>query len=68
MKISIELIIGLAVTLLSAYYWGAVGSAPPLSNVPVFYRYTFRLYPYLDIGITFVGMLLFYRGLRKLRG
>ncbi len=68
MKISLQLVIGLALTLLSAYYWGTVGKTAPLSEVPVFLRYTFRLYPYLDYAITFLGMLLFYRGLKKLRG
>jgi hypothetical protein len=67
MKISIQLIAGLALTLLSAYYWGTVGNTAPLSDVPVFYRYTYRFYPYLDIVLTFVGMLLFYRGLKRLK-
>ncbi len=66
MKISAQLIIGLALTLVSAYYWGTFAHSP-LNEVPVFYRYTFRLYPYLDLMITFVGMLLFYSGLKKLR-
>jgi hypothetical protein len=67
MKLSAELIIGLALTLVSAYYWGTVGSAAPLAGVPAFYRYTFRLFPYFDLFITVVGMLFFYRGLKKLR-
>ena len=67
MKLNAQLIIGLILTLLSAYYWGAIGKVVPLSSVPVFYQYTFRLYPYLDYFITVVGMFLFYRGLRKLR-
>jgi len=67
MKISIELVAGLALTLLSAYYWGTVGNTAPLGNVPVFFRYTFRLYPYTDFMITVLGMFLFYRGLMRLR-
>lgn len=67
LKVSIELIIGILLTFFSAYYWAAIGSSVPLSDVPVIYRYTFRLYPYLDIAFTVVGMLLFYRGLMKLR-
>lgn len=67
MKINITLVLGLILTLFSAYYWAAIGSSAPLRDVPVVYQYTFRLYPYLDIVITFVGMLLFYRGLKKLR-
>ncbi len=66
MKISVELVVGLALTLVSAYYWGAVGHGHG-NMIPVFYRYTFRLYPYIDIVLTFIGMLLFYRGLMKLR-
>ncbi len=64
MKISGELIIGLALNLVSVYYWGTVGRG---GVAPLFYRYSFRLYPYLDIVLTFLGMLLFYRGLMKLR-
>ncbi len=67
MKLSAQLIIGLALVLISAYYWGAIGNTAPLGSVPVFFRYTFRLYPYLDLFITVVAMLLFYRGLKKLR-
>jgi len=67
MKISIELVIGLAMTLLSAYYWGTVGNTSPLTSVPEFFRYTYRLYPYLDLVITAVGMFLFYRGMKRLR-
>lgn len=67
MKLNAALIIGLVMVLISAYYWGAVGKAVPLSSVPLFYRYTFRLVPYSDLFITIIGMLIFYRGLRKLR-
>jgi len=67
MKISVELVIGLALVLMSAYYWGAIGKTAPLGSVPVCYQYTFRLVPYSDLFITVVGMLLFYRGMRKLR-
>ncbi len=67
MKISIELVIGLVVTILSAFYWGTPMHTAPLGEVPVVYQYTYRLYPYLDIVITFIGMLLFYRGLKNLR-
>lgn len=67
MKLNATLIIGLALVLVSAYYWGAIGKSAPLGSVPVFYQYTFRLVPYSDLFITVVGMLFFYRGLRKLR-
>lgn len=66
MKISIELVIGLALTLLSAYYWGTFGHSPD-SEVPIFFRSLFRGFRYLDVLITSVGMFLFYRGLKRLR-
>ncbi len=66
MKISVQLVVGLVLTLGAAYYWGTFAHSP-LDEVPLFYRYTFRLYPYLDLLITFVGMLIFYAGLKKLR-
>lgn len=66
MKISIELVAGLALTLASAYYWSTFGHSP-FNEVPSFYRYSFRLFPYLDIIITALGMMLFYRGLKKIR-
>jgi len=67
MRISKELIAGLVLTLISVYYWGEVAKVKLLADVPLFYRYTYRLYPYLDIVLTAVGMFLFYRGLAKLR-
>jgi hypothetical protein len=67
MKLNAPLIIGLVLVLISAYYWGAIGKTVPLSSVPLFFRYTFRLVPYCDLFITVVGMLFFYRGMRKLR-
>jgi len=67
MRISKELIAGLILTLISVYYWGEVGKMRPLADVPLFYRYTFRLFPYFDIVLTAVGMFLFYRGFNKLR-
>jgi hypothetical protein len=41
MKLNPQLIIGLALTLLSAYYWGAIGKVVPLSSVPCFCQYPF---------------------------
>ncbi len=67
MKINKELITGLILTLISAYYWAFIGSSRPLAQVPLLYRYSFRLYPYLDMTFTVTGMLFFYRGLKKLR-
>ncbi len=67
MKISMELIIGLILTLAGAYYWAAIGNTMPVNQVPGVYRFTFRLYPYMDVVLTAIGMLVFYRGLMKLR-
>ncbi len=68
MKISKELVIGLVLTVISAYYWSVIGNSISVNDVPLFYRFTYRLYPYLDFVITVIGMLFFYRGLMKLRG
>ncbi len=67
MKISLQLVAGLALTLLSAYYWSAFGHSP-VNQVPAFFRYSYRLFNYADMFITVVGMFLFYSGLKRLRG
>lgn len=72
-KISVELIVGLIISLLSAYYWSEIGSelagnakiSP--EEVPTLYRFSYRLFPFADLTITVIGMVLFYAGLRKLR-
>ncbi len=72
-KISIELIVGLALTCLSVYYWSEIGSDLSGSakihphEVPMLYRFTYRLFPFADMAITVTGMVLFYTGLKKLR-
>jgi len=72
-KFSIELVVGLALSLISAYYWSEIGSDLVGSakvhpdEVPLFYRYTYRLVPFADFALTVIGMVLFYAGLRKLR-
>jgi hypothetical protein len=69
MKLNPQLIIGLVLTLFCAYYWGTFVHTPD-NAVPEIYRYTFRMYPalHMDIIFTVVSMLLFYRGLKRLRG
>ncbi|MEW5744764.1 MAG: hypothetical protein AB1805_04900 [Nitrospirota bacterium] len=67
MRINAELVVGGLMTLASAYYWAAIGNVRPVQEVPLVYQYTFRLYPYLDTAITAVGMLVLYRGLRRLK-
>lgn len=67
MKLSKELVVGLTLTLISVYYWALIGNSIPLSEVPLAYRYTFRLYPYMDVALTAISMLVFYRGLMKLK-
>ncbi|MCX8030668.1 MAG: hypothetical protein N3A59_03680 [Thermodesulfovibrionales bacterium] len=72
-KISFELVVGLIITIISAYYWSEIGSdftgSSKLiySEIPLFFRYTFRLFPFADFTITVIGMVLFYTGLKKLR-
>ncbi|GEM_PF-5434377 len=72
-KISIELVIGLALTIVSAYYWSEIGSdftessKLAYSEIPLLYRFTYRLFPFADLTITVIGMILFYAGLKKLR-
>lgn len=72
-KISIELIVGLILTIISAYYWSEIGSdftgssKLAYSEIPTPYRLTYRLFPFADFTITVVGMVLFYAGLKKLR-
>ncbi len=71
-KISIELVAGLALSLISAYYWSEIGSdfwgtsKVTADQVPLPFRFTYRLVPFLDFVITAMGMMIFYRGLRKL--
>jgi hypothetical protein len=67
-RINAQVVVGLLLTLFSAYYWSTFVHAPD-NAVPEIYRYTFRMYPqlHLDIVFTFVSMLLFYRGLKRLR-
>jgi hypothetical protein len=67
MKENKILIIGLILTGISVYYWAAIGNARPLSEVPLFYRYTYRFFPFADILFSVAGMMLFYKGLRRLR-
>lgn len=67
MKKSTMLIIGLLWTGISVYYWAAIGNVRPLSEVPLFYQYTYRFFRFADILFSAAGMMLFYKGLRKLR-
>ncbi len=67
-KINAQLVVGLVLTIFSAYYWGTFVHTPDAA-VPEIYRFTFRMFPglHLDIVFTFVSMLLFYKGLKRLR-
>jgi hypothetical protein len=66
MKISLELIIGILITGLSAYYWVDI-SGSTFSDMPTFFRLTYRLFPYLDFVITGAGLWTLYIGIKKLR-
>jgi hypothetical protein len=58
-------IIGGAVILLLAVYWWLVArrSFPP----PIFYAFTFRLFPFADVLWTIAGATLLYRGIEQAR-
>ena len=66
MKINLELIIGILITGLSVYYWIDI-SGSALSSLPMFFRFTYRLFPYFDVIISGVGLWLLYSGIRKFR-
>lgn len=66
MKISSDLIIGIVLTVLSLYYWFAISSST-LSNTPVFFALTYKLFPYFDLLITGAGLWKLYLGINKLR-
>jgi hypothetical protein len=66
MKINLELIIGILITGLSAYYWIDISDAA-LSGLPIFFRFTYRLFPYFDWVITGAGLWMLYTGIKKLR-
>ncbi|MCE5194029.1 MAG: hypothetical protein LLF28_01000 [Nitrospiraceae bacterium] len=67
MRISIELAAGLILAIATGYYWYAIGNSMPINDVPLGFRYSYRLFPYADIVFAASGMLLFYRGLQKLK-
>lgn len=66
MKINLELVIGILITGLSAYYWIEISDAP-LSSLSMFFRFTYRLFPYFDWLMTGAGLWMLYSGIRKLR-
>lgn len=66
MKINPEFIIGILITGLSVYYWIDI-SGSALSGMPMFFRFTYRLFPYFDWLITGAGLWILYTGTKKLR-
>ena len=66
MKISVDLIIGILITGLSVYYWFDISDST-LSSMPMFFRFTYRLFPYFDFVITGAGLWVLYLGINKLR-
>lgn len=66
MKTSLELVIGILITGLSAYYWVDISSSN-FSDMPMFFRFTYRLFPYFDFVITGAGLWILYIGIKKLR-
>lgn len=59
-----NLVIGVIITLVALHYWIAVGGSAAVTDVPLIYRVTFKLFPYLDIIITALGIGLVYKGIR----
>ena len=60
-----NLVVGIIIMLFALYYWIFVGHSGPITDVPMLYRFTFRLFPYLDIIITAIGVWFIYSGLKK---
>ena len=67
MKLNRSLGAGVCLGLAALYYWFAVGHTA-LRNVPLLYRFTFRLFPLADILWTIAAAALLYRGIQQARG
>ena len=67
MKLNRSLVAGICLGLAALYYWLAVGHTA-LRNVPLLYRFTFRLFPWADILWTIPAGALLYRDIQQARG
>ena len=61
-----SLVFGIIITIISLHYWWTIGGSGPISQVPIIYRLTFRLFPYMDIIITAAGIYLVIKGIRDI--
>ena len=66
MKWNGSLIGGILLALVTLYYWLAVGHAP-LHDVPLLFRFTYRLFPWADFFWTIAAGVLLYRGIQQAR-
>ncbi len=62
----VTLILGILISGISIYYWAEVNTSP-LSQMPIFFRLTYRLFPYLDLVISAAGLWTLYTGIKRLR-
>ena len=66
MRLNKNLIIGGVISIMALYYWLVL--TDPLEPIPLIYRFTFCLLPYLDIVWTALGIWFLYRGFKQLKG
>jgi hypothetical protein len=66
MKWNRSLVGGIVLGLVTLYYWFGVGHTA-FRNMPLFYRFTFRLFPLADILWTIAAAGLLYRGIQQAR-
>jgi len=63
---ALNLVFGIVLTLISLNYWITVGTSSKISNVPIFYEFTFKLFPYMDVIITIIAIWLVIKGVKDI--
>ena len=66
MRWNAKLVVGIVVVLAALYYWLIVRGTG-MSNTPLLYIFTFRLFPFADVLWTIAGITLVYRGYEEAR-
>jgi hypothetical protein len=61
MRWNAKLIAGIVIVIAALYYWLILRRAG-LSQMPLLYNFTFRLFPFADLLWTIAGVTLLYRG------
>lgn len=61
MRWNAKLIAGIVIVVAALYYWLVVRRTG-MSNTPILYAFTFRLFPFADVLWTIAGITLAYRG------